>query len=235
MYWLVKHIAQLVFRLFMDVRIEGLEHVPKTGGAVVIGNHPSALDTHLLMYALRRRWYAYVKASTFERPFLAWYWRQLGGTSVQIGGDNSAAKQHGQWVLRSGHLLVVMPEGDISPPYRLRPFRGGFLKLAVTEHVPVVPMITVGSEWGIRDHVNPTRLRDFILRRAKIRIAFLPPLRLENPTLDRALFDRQLAEVEALVTQHVVDLRRREDIPCRVLARYHTSAELSAEVATELA
>ena len=131
-YWLVRHIAELVFHVLMDVCIEGIEHVPRTGGAIVIRNHPSALDTHLLMHTLRRRWYAYVKASPFERPFWAWYWRQLGGISVQIGGDYASAKKRGLLVLRAGHLLVIMPEGDISPPGQLRPFRGGFLKLAIT-------------------------------------------------------------------------------------------------------
>jgi 1-acyl-sn-glycerol-3-phosphate acyltransferase len=214
-YWLTRVLTRLVFNLLMDVRLEGVEHVPRTGAAIVIGNHPSAIDGHVLIYALPRRAYSYVLATTFQRPVWGWYWRQIGGRPVFSGGDNREAREHGEWALRSGHLLAILPEGDVSSGGRLHPFHGGFLKLAVTHNVPIVPLITVGSDHAIRNAWSPTSLKDFALRRAKIRLRFLPPLWFSNPTLDRAIFAEQLACVERLIAEQVDEIRRSEGLHWR--------------------
>ncbi len=214
-YWLTKLAAAFVFKRFMDIRVDGVEHVPRTGPAIVIGNHPSAIDVFIGIHALPRRTYSYVKATTFSSMIWDWYFRQLGARPVLSGADNRKAKDDAGRALRSGHLFLVLPEGEVSRGTCVHPFRGGFLKLAVTEHVPVVPMVTVGSEHAIRDPWNPTRFTGFFLRHAKIRVEFLPPLHLENPTLDRALFAMQLSYVEHLVADRAQQLRLREGIQVR--------------------
>jgi 1-acyl-sn-glycerol-3-phosphate acyltransferase len=134
---------------------------------------------------------------------------------VLSGANNREARDHGRWALRAGHLFAILPEGDVSRGAHLHPFHGGFLKLAITEHVPVVPMITVGSEHAIRNCWNPTRFADFAPRRAKLRICFLPPLCLENPSLDAAIFAQQLDDVQNAIATHVDDMRRVHGISSR--------------------
>jgi 1-acyl-sn-glycerol-3-phosphate acyltransferase len=155
-YWLTKLAAAFVFRVFMDLRVEDVEHVPRTGPVIVICNHPSAIDIFLLIHALPRRMYSYIKAGLFRGVIGNWYFRQLGGRPVVSGADNRMAKEHALWALQSGRLFLIAPQGEVSRGKSMCPFRGGFLKLAVTEHVPVVPMVIVGSEHAIRNPWNPT-------------------------------------------------------------------------------
>jgi len=223
-YWLTKLAAAFVFNAFMDLRVEEVEHVPLTGPVIVICNHPSAIDIFLLIHALPCRTHSYIKEGFFRGVIGNWYFRQLGGRPVRSGADNRMAKDHALWALKSGCLFLIAPEGEVSRGSSMHPFRGGFLKLAVTEHVSVVPMVIVGSEHAIRDPWNPTRLADFLLRRAEIRVVFPPPLRLKNPALDRAVFATQLSYVEQLVAARARELRIRESIQWREPADHRAAA-----------
>ena len=214
-YWLTKLLTGILFKGLLDVGVEGVEHLPHAGPAIVIGNHACAIDQFVLIYALGRRASWYIMAAHFKRRFWGWYFRQLGGRPVESGADNREAKDYGRRALRAGQVMAIFPEGKVSCGCYLHPFRGGFLKLAVTERVPVVPAIIVGSEHAIRNPWNPERVTDFAPSRVKIRVRFLAPLWLENPTLDRALFAAQLANVERLMATEADELRRQLGLPCR--------------------
>ena len=51
-YWIVKYLLTPIFRFFFRVRVEGLEHVPATGGAILAGNHLAVFDSFFLPLVL---------------------------------------------------------------------------------------------------------------------------------------------------------------------------------------
>ena len=54
-YWVLKAVLTPVLRLLFPVRVEGLEHVPKNGAAILASNHLSFSDSVFLPLVLRRR------------------------------------------------------------------------------------------------------------------------------------------------------------------------------------
>jgi 1-acyl-sn-glycerol-3-phosphate acyltransferase len=47
-YWFVKGVFYPFVRLYLDLTRDGLEHLPRRGGAIVVSNHVSYMDAILL-------------------------------------------------------------------------------------------------------------------------------------------------------------------------------------------
>ena len=50
----LRFVARVIVRLFYRIRVEGLENLPKTGGALLVPNHVSWIDGLLLMFVSPR-------------------------------------------------------------------------------------------------------------------------------------------------------------------------------------
>src|SRR5687768_18598493 len=84
-YWIVKFVLTPLFRFFFRVRVEGLEHVPETGGAILAGNHLAVFDSFFLPLVLKRRMTFVAKAEYFEDPKTAWFFRAVGQIPIKRG------------------------------------------------------------------------------------------------------------------------------------------------------
>jgi 1-acyl-sn-glycerol-3-phosphate acyltransferase len=68
-YYVLKYVLLgPLLRLFFRPRIEGLEHVPATGAAIVAGNHLSFSDHFLMPAMLKRRITFLAKKEYFTGP-----------------------------------------------------------------------------------------------------------------------------------------------------------------------
>jgi acyl-[acyl-carrier-protein]-phospholipid O-acyltransferase/long-chain-fatty-acid--[acyl-carrier-protein] ligase len=136
----------LLARLLYRVRALGAEHVPDTGGAVVISNHLSYVDSVALQLACPRplRFVAYHGPET--SGLLKWIFNRAG--VILVSPAPSA-----QWLrntvraLRRGELVCVFPEGAISRTGQLMAIRRGFELMARGAGVPVIP-VAVDGLWG---------------------------------------------------------------------------------------
>src|SRR5256885_1836579 len=84
LYWVLKGILTPVLRFFYRVRVEGLEHVPRSGPAILASNHLSFSDSIFLPLVLRRRVTFVAKAEYFDDPKTAWLFRALGQITDEI-------------------------------------------------------------------------------------------------------------------------------------------------------
>ncbi|HZQ57326.1 MAG TPA: lysophospholipid acyltransferase family protein [Acidimicrobiales bacterium] len=141
-----------IYRHWLRVEWEGLEHVPATGGALIVANHAGAVpsDATVIMHGIEteRHRPVYGMADDFFRavPVVGTVWSRLGG--VVAHPDNAYRLLHDEQ-----QLAMVFPEGTkatgkrYSERYRLRRFgRGGFVEIAMRAGVPVVPICIVGGE-----------------------------------------------------------------------------------------
>ncbi|MFG2028811.1 lysophospholipid acyltransferase family protein [Streptomyces sp. NPDC048825] len=152
-YYLLKYVllGPLLWLLFRP-RIEGLEHVPAQGAAIVAGNHLSFADALLMPTVLNRRITFLAKAEYFTAPSLggrltALVLRRAGQIPVDRSGGaaGQAALRKGLGVLAKGELLAIYPEGTRSPDGRLYRGKVGVAVLALTAQVPVIPCAMVGT------------------------------------------------------------------------------------------
>ncbi|MFF3765465.1 lysophospholipid acyltransferase family protein [Streptomyces sp. NPDC001922] len=152
-YYVLKYvILGPLLRLLFRPRIEGLEHVPEEGAAIVAGNHLSFSDHFLMPAILRRRITFLAKAEYFTGPGLkgrltAAFFRSAGQIPVDRSGGKAGqnAIREGLGVLRKDELLGIYPEGTRSHDGRLYKGRVGVASMALQAQVPVVPCAMVGT------------------------------------------------------------------------------------------
>ncbi|MET3985543.1 lysophospholipid acyltransferase family protein [Streptomyces sp. PvR034] len=152
-YHLLKHVLLgPLLRLLFRPRIEGMEHVPSEGAAIVAGNHLSFSDHFLMPAVLGRRITFLAKAEYFTGPGLkgrltAAFFRSAGQIPVDRTGKDAgrAALREGLGVLAKGELLGIYPEGTRSHDGRLYKGKVGVAAMALGAGVPVVPCAMVGT------------------------------------------------------------------------------------------
>ncbi|AEN08577.1 MULTISPECIES: lysophospholipid acyltransferase family protein [unclassified Streptomyces] len=152
-YYVLKYVVLgPLLRLAFRPRIEGLEHVPDDGAAIVAGNHLSFSDHFLMPAILRRRITFLAKAEYFTGPGIkgkltAAFFHSIGQIPVDRSGRNAgqAAIREGLGVLEKGELLGIYPEGTRSHDGRLYKGKVGVAVMAIKAGVPVVPCAMVGT------------------------------------------------------------------------------------------
>ncbi|MFD5812872.1 lysophospholipid acyltransferase family protein [Streptomyces sp. NPDC059618] len=147
-YVLLGPLLRLVFR----PRIEGLEHIPSSGPAIVAGNHLSFADHFLMPSVLKRRITFLAKAEYFTGPGIkgrltAAFFRGIGQIPVDRSGKEAgqAAIREGLGVLRKGELLGIYPEGTRSHDGRLYKGKVGVAVMALRAQAPVIPCAMIGT------------------------------------------------------------------------------------------
>ncbi|MDG9693458.1 lysophospholipid acyltransferase family protein [Streptomyces mutabilis] len=152
-YYVLKYVLLgPVLRLLFRPRIEGLDHVPASGAAIVAGNHLSFSDHFLMPAVLRRRITFLAKAEYFTGPGLkgrltAFFFRSAGQIPVDRSGKEAgrAAIREGLGVLSKDELLGIYPEGTRSHDGRLYKGKVGVAVMALRAGVPVVPCAMIGT------------------------------------------------------------------------------------------
>ncbi|WP_405801029.1 lysophospholipid acyltransferase family protein [Streptomyces sp. NBC_01506] len=152
-YYVLKYVLLgPLLRLLFRPRIEGLEHIPADGAAIVAGNHLSFSDHFLMPAIIRRRITFLAKAEYFTGPgvkgrLTASFFRGVGQIPVDRSGKEAgqAAIREGLGVLGKGELLGIYPEGTRSHDGRLYKGKVGVAVMAIRARVPVVPCAMVGT------------------------------------------------------------------------------------------
>ncbi|MFD5338645.1 lysophospholipid acyltransferase family protein [Streptomyces hawaiiensis] len=152
-YYLLKYVLLgPLLRLVFRPRIEGLEHVPAEGAAIVAGNHLSFSDHFLMPAILKRRITFLAKAEYFTGPGIkgrltAFFFRSAGQIPVDRSGKDAgqAAIREGLGVLSKDELLGIYPEGTRSHDGRLYKGKVGVAVMALKAGVPVIPCAMIGT------------------------------------------------------------------------------------------
>lgn len=212
-YYVLKYvILGPVLRLLFRPRIEGLEHIPADGAAIVAGNHLSFSDHFLMPAILKRRITFLAKAEYFTGPGLkgrltAAFFRSAGQIPVDRSGKEAgqAAIREGLGVLRKGELLGIYPEGTRSHDGRLYKGKVGVAVMALTARVPVVPCAMVGTfEIQPPGQVLPKIKRVTIRFGEPLDFSRYEGMENEKAVL-RAVTDEIMYEILALSGQQYVD------------------------------
>ncbi|MFI7284473.1 lysophospholipid acyltransferase family protein [Micromonospora chersina] len=197
-------------RLAFRPHVEGLEHIPATGGAIFAGNHLSVADELLLGTVVPRHLAFWAKSEYFngtgvKGAFSKFVLTGLGAIPVERAGGRAALSAFDAAipVLQAGDLVAVYPEGTRSPDGRLYRGRTGAARLAVAAGVPIIPVGVTGT-----DKAQPIGTRVPRPGRAEITIRFGKPLdftgRSDDRTSLRAMTDEMMAEIQKLTGQEYV-------------------------------
>jgi 1-acyl-sn-glycerol-3-phosphate acyltransferase len=160
-------IVDFYYHLWFRCEVEGIEHVPSDGGALLVSNHSGALPPDAPMIA---------KAIKEEHPrprplniTVEHFFKGYPGFSMllpKIGAVPAHPANVHRLLYDEGKLVLVFPEGRkgteklYKDRYRLRRFgRGGFVEAAMRAKAPIVPVALVGAEEAQPIFAHLTALR----------------------------------------------------------------------------
>jgi 1-acyl-sn-glycerol-3-phosphate acyltransferase len=216
LYWVLKKgvLGPLLMSVY-EPWVEGLDHVPDTGGAILASNHLSFSDSFFLPLVVKRRITFLAKADYFtgggiKGKATASFFKGVGQVPVDRTGGNAsmAALNTGIRILKSGELLGLYPEGTRSPDGRLYRGKTGVARMALEAGVPVLPTAMIGT-----DIIQPTGQKIPNRGKGVIGIRIGKPLdfsRYEGMESDRfvlrSITDEIMYELMELSGQEYVDM-----------------------------
>ncbi|MEU4161600.1 lysophospholipid acyltransferase family protein [Actinoplanes sp. NPDC026670] len=190
--------------------VEGIEHIPATGGAIFAGNHLSVADELLLGTVVPRHLAFWAKSDYFTGTGVKGFLNRklmegLGAIRVEREGGRAALTAFDAAIpaLQGGDLIAVYPEGTRSPDGRLYRGRTGVARLAVAAGVPIIPVGVAGT-----DKVQPIGRLVPKLERGVISVKFGKPIetigRSDDRTALRELTDYVMTEIQKLTGQEYI-------------------------------
>ncbi len=214
LYWLLKYVVLGPWlRLLFRPRVEGREHLPRRGPAILAGNHLSFSDSIFLPLVVPRRVTFVAKQEYFTGRGIKGRLKRLffeGTGTIPVdrsgGAAARAAIDTGLRVLGGGNLFGIYPEGTRAPDGRLYRGKTGVARLALESGAPVIPAVMLNS-----DEIQP--IGKIVPRIRRVRIRFGKPLdfsRFEGASgdrfVERAITDEIMYELMVLSERPYVDV-----------------------------
>ena len=150
-WWLSIHALDLLVRLLGPVRVQGSQHLPPRGGALLAANHVSSLDPVVLLVVAHRcgRKVRFLGVQeVHDHPLAGPFIRAGRHIPVRQGAPSRAPLQAAERALRAGELVLVYPEGTVPEQGVDVAAKGGVGLIALRAGVPVVPVRSRGLERG---------------------------------------------------------------------------------------
>lgn len=143
-----------LYHQYFQVKTDGWHHIPSEGKMLVVGSHNGGIvvpDMFMFMYDWFRRFGTDRLAYGLMHPTVWKVSPEIARLAVNCGAVVAHPKM-AIGALRRGAAVVVYPGGaeDAFRPYTLRhqiyfAGRKGFIKLALREEAPIVPIISTGA------------------------------------------------------------------------------------------
>lgn len=169
------------------ISYQGLDNIPRSGGAVVTINHTSYVDflpAALALYHRGRRMRFLIKAEMQQVKAVNFLIKHTKTIPVNRS-DGAAAYSVAVQRLREGEMVGVYPEATISRSFELKEFKTGAARMALEAQVPVLPVIV----WGAHRIWTKDHPRNLGRNKIPIAVAVGPPL---PPPTDLAQFETEL-------------------------------------------
>lgn len=138
--------SQTIYR----VRVYGHEHLPETGGALLVANHVTWVDAAFILIGSSRPVRMLAYADYIKGFGVRWLTRTMGVIPVNPGeGPKSIIRslETARQAIRNGELVCIFAEGSLTRTGQLQPFQRGLLKIVAGTGAPVIPVYLDGL-WG---------------------------------------------------------------------------------------
>jgi 1-acyl-sn-glycerol-3-phosphate acyltransferase len=156
------------------IRVEGSEHIPATGPAVIATNHVGYLDFTFVGYGARERGRVVrfmAKKEVFDHKVAGPLMRGMKHIPVdRFGSANDSIERAVEWLGR-GELVGMFPEGTISRSFVPAAGKTGAARMAMGAGVPLIP----GAVWGSQRILTKGRPKNW-QRKVPISVYYGPPV-----------------------------------------------------------
>jgi 1-acyl-sn-glycerol-3-phosphate acyltransferase len=218
------HFLLEIMHKYFRVQVEGIEHLPRRGAAVMAPNHSgfSGFDAMVLMHEIRKSNGRLPKVLSHH----LWFLTKTTAIPAQKLGFIEATYKNGVAELKKNHMVVIFPEGEFgnfkptTKAYQLQEFKRGFIRMAIETGAPIIPTMILGAE---ETHINLNQISltkfmrgmilplplNFLPLPAKWKIKFLKPIYL--PYKPSAINDSELMnDIATDIREHIQESLRQE-------------------------
>lgn len=160
-------VLRVWYRTILDLDIQGVENVPRTGPLLMVINHTHFLDPLIPTAYLRPDIYPMAKAEVFNGKW-KWMFEGYGSFPVRRGEADMQAIKHAFRLLQAGHVVLMAPEGTRSKVGGLQRAHEGVGLISLRANAPILPI----AIWGGRALVPNVKR----LHLTKVHVHIHPPL-----------------------------------------------------------
>ncbi|MGC8928483.1 MAG: lysophospholipid acyltransferase family protein [Myxococcota bacterium] len=150
---MVRGFYEFLFYKYFRTAIKGIKNVPDNGGLILVSNHSGALplDGIMLRISLLNEHPSQIDIRFLIEDYI--YHLPFAGTFMNRIGAVRACRENAERLLKKGMAIALFPEGILGisklykDRYKIQRFgRGGVIKLAIRNKVPIIPVAIVGAE-----------------------------------------------------------------------------------------
>lgn len=177
-----------------NITISGHTEIDDRKPYIMVCNHLSQADIPLISnLPWEMKWVA--KKELFDVPFVGWMMKLAGDISVDRRARNrrSATFKQARFYLERDCSIIFFPEGTRSRNGKLNRFAAGAFDLAISEGIPILPMVIDGTQ-----NTLPKKSWKFGVAK-QIKLKILDPV----PTTEYSRED--IKEVLALVRTRIAE------------------------------
>ncbi|RKU22481.1 1-acyl-sn-glycerol-3-phosphate acyltransferase [Candidatus Poribacteria bacterium] len=153
------------------LEVQGVQHIPKAGGVLLVSNHVSFLDPVIVGSAANREIHFMARSTAFDIPGIGKLISVYNAYPVNRGAPDLGALRKTISLLKAGNVVLMFPEGTRSVDGTLGKARDGACFIADRAGVPTIPVFHSGAERMLPRSSGR-------LRRSKLMVTFGEPLEL---------------------------------------------------------
>jgi 1-acyl-sn-glycerol-3-phosphate acyltransferase len=142
-----RRIVGLVSRVLWRVTWEHTEHIPASGGVIIVANHQTYIDPFWVGSQVRRpiRFLAWNEA--FNWPVAGYFLKLFGAWPLQLeGSDPAPIRRSLKWIGEGGAVMLFPEGGRGNPDGTMKKCKAGAVRMALEAGVPILPVTIRGGE-----------------------------------------------------------------------------------------
>lgn len=210
LYWFFVKGLGGIARMRIHPSAQGIQNIPKEGGAIIAANHLAVIDDALLPLTCPRMIHFMGKAEYFEGKglkgrFKKWWFTSVGVFPVDRSGGSKSlgALNHAREILEKGQLFGIHIEGTRSPDGRLYRGHTGAARLALETGCPIIPVAIIGTrELQVQGQIIPAK--------GKTQAIYGEPIYVERVHDSSEITHERLREITDQVTQAIKHMSGQE-------------------------
>lgn len=176
-YRFIKGAARFVNRFYLrlNIKVEGLENMPKTGKLTLYGNHKSNTDPIILAHHMNRAMAFTPKIQVYQVPILRNYMDYIGCLPIDRDDNRRTAKTMIGAInnVKAGLAMVIFPEGGIKDRSveEMASVKAGAYRIGMKAESDFLPFTIIGA----------SKIKDAKwYQRTKIKLIFHPVVKYEE-------------------------------------------------------
>ena len=151
-YKFLHKLLDIISKIYIRQRYEGLENIPKDGPFILAGNHIHLYDPVVIMCSIKKDIHFLAKSSLFKFP-QGIIFNGMGLIKVYRDGKDRNAYEDAIKYLKDGKIIGIYPEGTRERGRGLLPFKTGAVRMSLEANCNIIPFVITGRYRAFRKGV----------------------------------------------------------------------------------